>query len=336
MASQVVAREDQARLMRTAGAGLTSVARGLRSALRVCLATLAGRIGLGLVSVHLTLALAGPLLAPYSTTTFHYDEATKVQFAGLDGSRVTGLGLDLLPEPEYMALDIAGGKMYWVDSFTDKVQRANLDGSAVEDLVSGLNSPAGIALDVAGGKMYWTDSGSEKVQRANLDGSAVEDLVTSGLSSPFGMALDVDGGKMYWVDSGTDKVQRANLDGSAVEDLVTSGLILPRGIALDVAGGKMYWTDGGSEKVQRANLDGSAVEDLVTTDGFKALSSLDGIALDVAGGKMYWVDSGKEKTVQRANLDGSAVEDLVSSGLHPPTWHRARRGRRQNLLDGRR
>ena len=57
-----------------------------------------------------------------------------------------------------MALDVAGGKMYWVDSGTDKVRRANLDGSAVKDLVtSGLSRPRGIALDVAGGKMYWTD-----------------------------------------------------------------------------------------------------------------------------------------------------------------------------------
>ena len=317
MAGQVLAREDQPRLLRTVGAGVANVARGLRSALRLCLATLAGRIGLGLVAVHLTLALVGPLLAPYSTTQFNYDPAKKVQFAGLDGSGVTDLGPDLLPEPKYMALDVAGGKMYWTDSLTDNVQRANLDGSAVEDLVSGLSSPLGIALDVAGGKMYWTDSDTDKVQRANLDGSAVEDLV-SGLSSPLGIAVDAAGGKMYWTDSGTDKVQRANLDGSAVEDLITSGLTLPRGIALDVAGGKMYWTDGGTEKVQRANLDGSAVEDLFTTSGFRGLSSLEGIALDAAGGKMYWVDSGKDKKVQRANLDGSAVEDLVTSGLTVP------------------
>ena len=83
--------------------------------------------------------------------------------------------------------------MWWVarcighyDYFgTEKIQRANLDGSNVEDLVTqGLSSPRGIALDVEGGKMYWTDSGTDKIQRANLDGSNIEDLVTQGLSSP--------------------------------------------------------------------------------------------------------------------------------------------------------
>ena len=44
-------------------------------------------------------------------------------------------------------LDAAGGKLYWTDWGTDKIQRANLDGSEVEDVVSsGLVDPWGIAL----------------------------------------------------------------------------------------------------------------------------------------------------------------------------------------------
>ena len=40
-------------------------------------------------------------------------------------------------------------KMYWTKSGTDKIQRADLDGSNVEDLVTtGLSSPSGIALDL--------------------------------------------------------------------------------------------------------------------------------------------------------------------------------------------
>ena len=144
--------------------------------------------------------------------------------------------------------DRTAGKMYWTDTSTAKIQRANLDGSGVEDLVtSGLSFPLGLALDVGAGKMYWTDAGRAKIQRANLDGSGVEDLVTSGLSFPLGLALDVGAGKMYWTDTSTAKIQRANLDGSGVEDLVT-GLGRPRGLALDVGAGKMYWTDLGDEQ----------------------------------------------------------------------------------------
>jgi sugar lactone lactonase YvrE len=87
--------------------------------------------------------------------------------------------------------------MYWTESATSKIQRAKLDGSGVEDLVSqGLKIPWGIALDVVGGMLYWTDAGSNKIQRAKLDGSGVEDLVITYSGGPakgggqrYGLAL---------------------------------------------------------------------------------------------------------------------------------------------------
>ncbi len=170
----------------------------------------------------------------------------------------------------------------WTDYGTDKIQRANLDGSNIEDLVTQeLRTPNGIALDVVGGKMYWIDNYTDKIQRANLDGSDVEDLVTrtQRLRTPIDIALDVVGGKMYWTDASTDKIQRANLNGTNIEDLVTrtQGLRSPNGIALDVEGGKMYWTDTYTDKIQRANLDGSNIEDLIT----QGLSSPYDIAISI-------------------------------------------------------
>ena len=126
-------------------------------------------------------------------------------------------------------------KLYWTDAGASGIQRANLDGSQVDDLVtSGLGSPTGLAVDLSGGKMYWTDRRTDRIQRANLDGSHVEDLVTSGLDKPNGLALDGSGRKMYWADAGTNKIQRANLDGSNVEDLLTGadGLVDPSGVAV--------------------------------------------------------------------------------------------------------
>ena len=207
-------------------------------------------------------------------------------------------------------------KMYWTDEGqTDergKIKRSNLDGTGVEDLLTGLKRPFGLALDVSGGKMYWTDRDTDKIQRSNLDGTGVEDLLT-GLIGPTGLALDVSGGKMYWTEI-LGSIHRSNLDGSRVEDLVTTGLGSPTGLALDVSGGKMYWTDWVTDKIQRSNLDGSGVEDLVTT----GLPWPFGLALDVSGGKMYWTNWDTQK-IQRSNLDGSRVEDLVTTGLLTPT-----------------
>jgi parallel beta-helix repeat protein len=218
-----------------------------------------------------------------------------------------------------MATTAHAQKMYWAEQGPDSISRANIDGTGVEELVTGLSFPVGIALDGAGGKMYWVDSELGNIQRANLDGSSVEELVT-GLGTARGIDLDAAGGKIYWVDGGGGgKIQRANLDGSGVEDLITS-LGSAWGMALDVDGGKMYWIMYLADKIQRANLDGSGVEELVS-----GLSSPRGIALDVASGKMYWTDLSPGK-VQRANMeipDGETagtrtdIEDLVT-GLTGP------------------
>ena len=227
--------------------------------------------------------------------------------------------------------------LYWADSDAGEIQRANLDGSQVQTIVSGLDEPEGIAVDAAGGKVYWTES--ESVKRANLDGSQVESLGTvlgsdlaldvsegktylanwkgtiyrTGLGgSPVEtlvteagasevIALDLSRGMMYWGGWRGEEIRRADLDGSQPETIVT-GVDRARDLAVDEAGGKLYWaSDTG---VQRADLDGSQVETLFSEQSM-------GIALDVAGGKIYWSEWIEER-IRRANLDGSQVETIVT------------------------
>ena len=322
----------------------TRTHRCTKGLLLVFTATLLAVLALG---VALNLVAAAPQVARMYWTDAASPMAGdgKIQRANPDGSTIEDLVTTGLTMPTGIALDIAGGKMYWTNAAVpfagSKIQRADLNGDSVEDLVcaagcrvtSTLTLPYGIALNVAEGKMYWTDAAGNKIQRANLNGSsAPENLVTTiVLTKPVGIALDVAGGKMYWTEQGNaskpdGKVQRANLDGSAPENLVvTTALTAPTGIALDVAGGKMYWTDPGMQsnpdgKIQRANLNGDSVEDLVCAAGCRVTSTLTmpiGIALDVAGGKMYWADAGAAK-IQCANLDGSNIKDLVTTGLTLP------------------
>lgn len=164
--------------------------------------------------------------------------------------------------PAIPVLSDGAGKMYWTDSGTGKIQRANLDGTRVEDLVTGLGNPVGLELDPGAGKMYWTGSREGKIQRANLDGTGVEDLVT-GLNQPVGVALGLGAGKMYWTHNLGGKIRRANLDGTGVEDVTPGAFLLPEGLALDAGAGKMYWIERGGV-IQRANLDGTGFETVVT------------------------------------------------------------------------
>ena len=221
-------------------------------------------------------------------------------------------------DPSYPALPVGIGapvgpvpalsQMYWTDWRLQKIRCADLDGSNIKTIVTGLDTPDGIALDVDEGKIYWADLNAHKIQRADLDGSNIKTIIAGGIT-PNGIALDVDRGKIYWADPVRDKIQRANLDGSNIETLVTR--LEPDGIVLDVDRGKIYWADRSLGTIQRANLDGSNVETLVT-----GLTNPRGIALDMAGGQMYWMDA-DTGSIYRANLDGSNIETLIT-GLDIP------------------
>ncbi len=113
------------------------------------------------------------------------DSQGEILRANLDGSDVetvvTGAG-----KPATIAIDVAGGKVYWTDYAFDVVRRANLDGTGVEDLfVVGANlNPGGITLDLRTGKVYWGQDVSGppyvgKIMRMNLDGSDPEDVAVN-------------------------------------------------------------------------------------------------------------------------------------------------------------
>ena len=120
------------------------------------------------------------------------------------------------------------GKIYWIDgSNPQRIRRANLDGSNLETIITGVQEVRELALDVDRGKIYWIDW---DIQRANLDGSNIETIITEDeldydpndwrATSGSGLALDVDGSKMYWTDS-VGRLRRANLGGSNIETLIT-------------------------------------------------------------------------------------------------------------------
>jgi hypothetical protein len=112
--------------------------------------------------------------------------------ANLDGSGLETLVTDQA-SVDAIALDIAGGKMYWSVPGNGVIRRANLDGSGIEDLITDLGMcPFGLALHLGLGKMYWISRCFLKIQRANLDGSGIEDLVTTDvtpMTGPWRIAL---------------------------------------------------------------------------------------------------------------------------------------------------
>ena len=142
--------------------------------------------------------------------------------------------------PYDVAVDTNNGKIYWTNYKARKIQRANLDGTNVEDLIElpRVRVPKGIALDVKEGKIYSTDAhlntGSGIIRRLNLDGTEPHiQLKNTRLNGPLDIAVDPYRGKIYWIDFNPGRIHRANLNGTDAEDFLT-GIIWERFIALDL------------------------------------------------------------------------------------------------------
>ena len=154
-----------------------------------------------------------------------------------DGSAVQAIisGLD---EPRGIAVDIAGGKVYWSEAPTlgsETVKRANLDGTDIEtlfdDTSDGLQGPQGIDLDLVNAHIYFADADLGLILRGNLDGTGALTVVANASESPSGVAVDPVGGWVYWSDRGDaagEYIKRTAIDLST-EELLYSGLDGPVG-----------------------------------------------------------------------------------------------------------
>lgn len=166
----------------------------------------------------------------------YWADLGRIRRANIDGTGVETI-VSGLNAAEGVALDLLSGKVYWTDIVGRKIQRSDLDGSNVEDLITASFDPAftpvALAVDPIDQHFYWTEaSRGASIRRANLDGTDMTTLISDSdltLDNPLGISLDLQGGKLYWADHGTDTISRANLDGSNPEIIIdsSSGLTGP-------------------------------------------------------------------------------------------------------------
>ncbi len=110
--------------------------------------------------------------------------------ADLDGSNVQILAPGTLPYD--VAIDRVGAKLYW--TIGNKIQRANLDGTGVEDVISsGLTAVLTVAVDSVARKLYWIDhGGAGSLKRSDLTGANIETLVPAIPFPGQGLALTAE------------------------------------------------------------------------------------------------------------------------------------------------
>ena len=171
-----------------------------------------------------------------------------IQRSKLDGSVFHWNYIDnlspALSSPRDIALDVAGGKVYWTEDITDadtgkeiiRIRRANRNGKNVEVVREISGVPRGLAVDAAKGNLYLANTRGVRgnIQRLKIDGSRFHwnYIHIAKADSPQGVALDTASGKVYWTEAGG--IRRADLNGKNRQDVAT-GIGSPAGLALRVA-----------------------------------------------------------------------------------------------------
>jgi DNA-binding beta-propeller fold protein YncE len=189
-------------------------------------------------------------------------EGLRVMRVNLDGSKLetlveTGRGDEARKDQRNwcvgMALDLAGGKIYWTQKGGDNanagtIRRANveiprgqtaLNRTDIEILFDGLPEPIDLELDLAKRHLYWTDRGNppegNTVNRASMDAPRTRKVLAGGFNETIGIALDLEGGRMFLTDL-RGSVYSLKLDGSDKKTLFTEQGLLTGIAHADLSG----------------------------------------------------------------------------------------------------
>ena len=181
-------------------------------------------------------------------------------------------------------IDEAAGKLYWAENNPTStgngfIQRANLDGSGVEPVVTTApgttTAPYFIFLDPPAGYVYWgvvsSGNGPSSYRRATLTGVVDTNFLITTPTRTRDLAIDPTADTMYWCDRQLGMILKRALSGGAI-GLVITNLNAPHGLALDLEAGKVYWADTGARgsgpfntsarRIARCNFDGTEYENL--------------------------------------------------------------------------
>ncbi|CAC5390460.1 Low-density lipoprotein receptor-related protein 6 [Mytilus coruscus] len=156
---------------------------------------------------------------------------------------VTVIISESIQNPEGIAIDPFHDHVYWVDSGTDQIVRANLEGSNRTVIVnSNLDKPRAIELDPSNEMIYFSDWGSiPKIERCKFDGSNRQAIITTDVYWPNGIALDLTEEKLFWCDAGLHQIKSANFDGSDVKLIRKSSFQIAHPFDIEVDGNHLYF-----------------------------------------------------------------------------------------------
>ena len=202
-----------------------------------------------------------------------------------------------------LAVDGIHGKLFLADAQTKAIFKANLDGSGLTQIKSGLAaSPTDLALDVSNQLVYFTTSSplqnNNTIQRMDYGGSNLTTLLTAGVAPAASVtrctaiAVDAPNGKIFLVD-GAGSLWSMPLSGASVTSLATVSGAFPTGLALDSANQQVYFsvssTVQSANAIRRVSYTGTGLATLFTASG--SVQRCTALDLDPATQTVYLSDA---------------------------------------------
>ncbi|XP_052437002.1 nidogen-2 isoform X23 [Carassius gibelio] len=166
-----------------------------------------------------------------------------------------------LTSPEGLAIDVVRRKLFWVDSTSDKIETANLDGSDRRVLFdTDLVNPRAIIVDSTTGTLYWTDWNREapKIESSSVDGQNRRVLVQNGIGLPNALTYDSTTRQVCWADAGTKRLECISPNGTG-RRVVHSNLIYP--FSMVAFTNHYYYTDWRRDGVIALNRDNQSTDE---------------------------------------------------------------------------
>ncbi|XP_043118765.1 nidogen-2 isoform X3 [Puntigrus tetrazona] len=163
--------------------------------------------------------------------------------------------------PEGLAIDVGRRRLFWVDSTSDKIETANLDGSDRHVLFdTDLVNPRAIIVDSPTGTLYWTDWNREapKIESSSVDGQNRRVLVQDGIGLPNALAYDSTTRQVCWADAGTKRLECISPNGTG-RRVVQSNLNYP--FSMVAFANHYYYTDWRRDGVIALNRDNQSTDE---------------------------------------------------------------------------
>ena len=220
-------------------------------------------------------------------------------FGGIRRSELDGTDQVILTQfddtgADKITLDVARGKMYWLAN--TELKRANLDGSGIEDVVTGLVGTRDLELDLINDHIYFF-SFAGGIERVDLltGANRINILNIPGTSSD--IELDIPNNTIYIASTQASiGLRRVDLDGQNLSVMIDDGSVR----AIDVAGSQLYYVRN-NNSIYQAELDGNN-EQLVLTQDF-AFNILE-----------FTVDLDANRIYQEINSHSQLLYTDISSG----------------------